>query len=203
MDMMTLAAFAVAFSIAAASPGPGMAAVVARGLGGGFRSAFPMVLGLVLGDLVFLSCATFGLAALAQQFSTVFVAVKWAGAAYLLYLAVKLWMARPGADDLRAAAAQGFVRTMLAGFSLTLGNPKTIVFYLALLPTLIPLERMTVLGFVELVATVTVLLTLIGSAYGAAAASARDLFRSPTAQRRMNRTAGTIMAGAAAAIVAR
>ncbi len=57
---------------------------------------------------------------------------------------------------------------MLAGFSLTLGNPKTIVFYLALLPTLIPLERMTVLGFVELVATVTVLLTLIGSAYGAA-----------------------------------
>ncbi len=70
-----------------------MAAVVARGLGGGFRSAFPMVLGLVLGDLVFLSCATFGLAALAQQFSTVFLAVKWAGAAYLLYLAVKLWMA--------------------------------------------------------------------------------------------------------------
>ncbi len=203
MDLMTLAAFALAFSIAAASPGPGMAAVVARGLGGGFRSAFPMVLGLVLGDLVFLSLATFGLAALAQQFGTVFMIVKWAGAAYLLYLAVKLWRADPGADDVAAVASQGFLRTMVAGFSLTLGNPKTIVFYLALLPTLVPLEHMSVLGFAELAALVTVLLTAIGSAYGAAAAGARELFRSPVAQRRLNRTAGTIMAGAAAAIVAR
>ncbi len=203
MDLMTLAAFALAFSIAAASPGPGMAAVVARGLGGGFRSAFPMVLGLVLGDLVFLSLATFGLAALAQQFGTVFMVVKWAGAAYLLYLAVKLWRAEPGADDVEAAATQSFLRTMMAGFSLTLGNPKTIVFYLALLPTLVPLEHMSVLGFTELAALVTVLLTAIGSAYGAAAAGAREFFRSAVAQRRLNRTAGTIMAGAAAAIVAR
>lgn len=203
MDLMTLLAFAVAFSIAAASPGPGMAAVVARGLGGGFRGAFPMVLGLVVGDIVYLSFAVFGLAAIAQTFGTLFLVIKYAGAAYLLYLAVKLWTAKPDPAAVTARVEEHWLRTLVAGLSLTLGNPKTMVFYLALLPTIVPLERLTALGFAELVLTVTVLLTLIGSAYGAAAAGARDLFRSPRALRRLNRVAGTMMAGAAAAVVAR
>lgn len=203
MDPMTLLAFAITFSIAAASPGPGMAAVVARSLGGGFRGAFPMVLGLVAGDLVYLSFATFGLAAVAQRFGTAFLVIKYLGAAYLLYLAVKLWRARPEAADVRSETGQGALRTVVAGLSLTLGNPKVMVFYLALLPTLVPLERMTALGFVEVAGLVCVLLTAIGSAYAAAAAGAREMFRSAVALRRLNRTAGAVMAGAAAAIVAR
>lgn len=203
MDLMTLAAFALAFSVAAASPGPGIAAVVARALGAGFRGTFPMVIGLVAGDLVYLSFAVFGLAAIAQSFGTVFLVIKYAGAAYLLYLAVKLWRAKPVPADVRAAEGQGAVRTFLAGLALTLGNPKVMVFYLALLPTLVPLERLTAIGFAELVVTVSVLLTLIGSAYAAAASSARDLFRSERAVRALNRGAGTMMAGAAAAVVVR
>jgi threonine/homoserine/homoserine lactone efflux protein len=203
MDFVTLAAFAVAFTIAAASPGPGMGAIVARGLGGGFHAAFPMVLGLVAGDLVYLSFAVFGLAAIAMKFGTLFTVIKYLGAAYLLYLAYKLWTSRPGPDEIRAKAQEKPVRTFLAGLSLTLGNPKTMVFYLALLPTIVPLERLTLVGFAEMALTVTVLLTLIGSAYGAAAAGARDLFRSPRALLRLNRAAGTAMAGAAAAVIAR
>ncbi|WP_181702795.1 LysE family translocator [Chthonobacter albigriseus] len=203
MDLVTLAAFAVAFAIAAASPGPGMAAIVARGLGGGFRGAFPMVLGLVAGDLVYLTFAVFGLAAIAMKFGTLFLVIKYAGAAYLLYLAVKLWTAKPDPEQIRVAAEEKPWRTLLAGLSLTLGNPKTMVFYLALLPTIVPLDRIDAVAFAELAGTVMVLLTLIGSAYGAAAAGARDLFRSPTALRRLNRTAGAAMAGAAAAVVAR
>jgi threonine/homoserine/homoserine lactone efflux protein len=72
-----------------------------------------------------------------------------------------------------------------------------------LLPTLVPLERLTLLGFLELAALVMVILTLIGSAYGAAAAGAREVFKSAAALRRLNQTAGTIMAGAAVAVVAR
>ncbi|WP_075218078.1 LysE family translocator [Mongoliimonas terrestris] len=203
MDLMTLAAFALAFSVAAASPGPGIAAVVARALGAGFRGTFPMVIGLVAGDLVYLSFAVFGLAAIAQSFGTVFLVIKYAGAAYLLYLAVKLWRAKPVPADVRAEGGQGPFRTFLAGLALTLGNPKVMVFYLALLPTLVPLERLTAIGFAELVVTVSVLLTLIGSAYAAAASSARDLFRSERAVRALNRGAGTMMAGAAAAVVVR
>lgn len=203
MDAVTLLAFALAFALAAASPGPGMAAVVARGLGGGFKAAFPMVLGLVAGDLFYLSFAVFGLAALALKFGTLFLVIKYAGAAYLLFLAYKLWTSRSHPDDIRATAEAAPVRTFLAGLSLTFGNPKTMVFYLALLPTIVPLDRITPLAFFELAGVVVVLLTLIGSAYGIAAAGARDLFRSPAALKRLNRTAGVAMAGAAAAVVAR
>jgi threonine/homoserine/homoserine lactone efflux protein len=203
MEPSTLAAFALALTLAAASPGPGIAAVVARALGAGFRGALPMVLGLVAGDLVYLSFAAFGLAALAASFGGVFLAVKYAGAAYLIWLAVRLWRAAPSAQAVGAVATGRPWRTFLAGLSVTLGNPKVMVFYLALLPSLIDLERLTALGFAELIAVVIVVLLVVVGGYAAAAARARDLFRSPRAMKLMNRGAGTMMAGAAVAVVAK
>jgi threonine/homoserine/homoserine lactone efflux protein len=137
LEPATLIAFTAALALAAASPGPGIIAVVAKALGSGFRGAFPMVLGLVLGDLSYLTFAAFGLAALAQSFGTVFVVVKWLGAAYLAWLAVRLWTAEPAAARFGAAAATGAWRTFLGGLALTLGNPKVMIFYLALLPSLV------------------------------------------------------------------
>jgi threonine/homoserine/homoserine lactone efflux protein len=204
MDLVTLAAFTIAYAIAVIVPGPGVAAVVARALGGGFRSAFPMVLGILAGDLVYLVFALFGLAAIATWFGPLFVVVKWGGALYLLYVAWQFWSARPGSEQIGAKREESPWRTFLAGFALTMGNPKTIVFYLALLPTVIPLDRpITVLGFVELTAIVTVVLLIIGCAYAGLAAAARDFFRSSRAIRALNRTAGVIMASAAALIVVR
>jgi threonine/homoserine/homoserine lactone efflux protein len=85
-----------------------------------------------------------------------------------------------------------------------MGNPKTIVFYLALLPTVVPLDKpITVLGFSELVAIVVVVLLIIGCAYAGLAAAARDIFTSSRALRNLNRTAAAIMAGAAAFVIAR
>ena len=203
MDLVTLAAFTVAYAIAVLVPGPGVAAVVARALGGGFASAVPMVLGILAGDLIYLVFALFGLAAIATWFGPVFVVVRWAGALYLLYIAWQFWTAKPGEEQIRARKDSAW-KTFLSGFALTLGNPKTIVFYLALLPTVIPLDQpITVLGFAELTAIVIVVLLIIGLAYAALAAAARDLFRSSTAIRRLNRTAGVMMASAAVLVVAR
>ena len=203
MTLATLIAFTIAFAIAAASPGPGMAAVVARGLGGGFRAAFPFVMGLVAGDLVYLTVAVFGLAAIARSQEMLFLAVRYAGAAYLLYLAWRMWTARPDPERIRAEAAEPWARTLLAGLSLTLGNPKTMAFYLALLPSLVPLERLTAAEFAELGLVIVVVLTAVGCAYAAAAAGAREMFRSPRALGRLNRIGGVTMAAAAAAVVAR
>jgi threonine/homoserine/homoserine lactone efflux protein len=204
MDLVTLAAFTIAYAIAVIVPGPGVAAVVARALGGGFRSAFPMVLGILAGDLVYLVFALFGLAAIATWFGPVFVVVKWAGALYLLYVAWQFWSTKPGSEQIGARSDGNSWKTFLSGFALTMGNPKTIVFYLALLPTVIPLDRpITVLGFFELTAIVVVLLLIIGCAYAGLAAAARDFFQSTRAIRALNRTAGVIMASAAAFVVAR
>lgn len=204
MDIVTLVAFTIAYAIAVIVPGPGVAAVVARALGAGFRSAFPMVLGILAGDLVYLVFALFGLAAIATWFGPVFAVVKWAGALYLLYVAWQFWSAKPGSEQIGAKHEKSRWKTFLSGFALTMGNPKTIVFYLALLPTVIPLDKpITPLGFAELTGIVIVVLLLIGCAYAGLAAAARDFFRSAKALRFLNRTAGVIMASAAAFVVVR
>ena len=204
MDIVTLAAFTIAYAIAVIVPGPGVAAVVARALGGGFRAAFPMVLGILVGDLVYLVFALFGLAAIATWFGPVFVIVKWAGALYLLYVAWQFWSAKPGSEQIGAKQDASAWKTFLSGFALTMGNPKTIVFYLALLPTVIPLDKpITALGFLELTGIVVVVLLAIGCEAGISAAAARDFFKSTRAIRALNRTAGVIMATAAALVVVR
>ncbi len=95
LDLTGLLVFAGALTVAAASPGPGIAAIVARVLGRGTQGAAAFTAGLAIGDVVWLTFAVTGLAVLAQTFHGVFLVVKYAGAAYLLYLAWKLWSARP------------------------------------------------------------------------------------------------------------
>ena len=202
MDLVTLAAFTIAYAIAVLVPGPGVAAVVARALGGGFWGAFPMVLGILAGDLVYFVFAVFGLAAIATWFGPVFTVVRWAGAAYLLYVAYKFWTAKTGSEQM-APKRESRWKTFIAGFSLTMGNPKTIIFYLAILPTVIPLDKMTPLAFTELTVIVVVVLLIIGCGYAALAAGAREFFKSSRALRWLNRTAAAIMATAAALVIVR
>ena len=203
MDILTLSAFALTYAIVCAVPGPGVAAIVARGLGGGFRGAVPMVIGILIGDLVYLSFAAFGLAAIATYFGAVFTVIRYLSAAYLLYIAWKFWTAKPGTEQIGPKPEQHWAKTVLAGLSLTLGNPKTIVFYLALLPTVVPLDKITTAGFLELATIVVVLLLLIGLGYAALAAKAREFFKSPKALRRLNRFTGGVLAVAAGAVIVR
>ncbi|MHA6689980.1 LysE family translocator [Devosia sp. A449] len=200
MDLFTLLTFTVAYAIAVLVPGPGVAAVVARALGGGFKGAFPMVLGILVGDLAYFVFAVFGLAAIATWFGPVFVIVRWAGAAYLLYIAYKFWTSRPGAEQMKPKNEDGW-KTFFAGFSLTMGNPKTIVFYLAILPTVVPLDQMNLLAFTELTAIVIVVLLIIGCGYAWLASAAREMFKSPKALGRLNKTAGVMMASAAGLVI--
>ena len=200
MDLFTLVTFTIAYAIAVIVPGPGVAAVVARALGGGFKGAFPMVLGILVGDLIYFTFAIFGLAAVATIFGPVFIVVRFAGAAYLLFIAYKFWTARPGSEQMKPKSEDGW-RTFLAGVSLTLGNPKTIVFFLAILPTVVPLDQMTPLAFAELMAIVVVMLLIICSGYAWLASAAREMFRSEKALGRLNKTAGAMMATAAGLVV--
>jgi threonine/homoserine/homoserine lactone efflux protein len=89
MDLTGIIVFALALLVAAVSPGPGIAAILARVLGRGPNGAVAFTAGMAIGDVVWLSCAIVGLAALAQSFYGVFVAIKWAGIAYLVHLAVR------------------------------------------------------------------------------------------------------------------
>ena len=84
MSFSGLGIFCLVYFLAVASPGPGVAAVVARALAHGTRGAGAFIAGYVVGDLVWFTVAALGLAALAHSFQSVFVVVKYAGAAYFL-----------------------------------------------------------------------------------------------------------------------
>ena len=204
MDFAGLAVFATALLVAAASPGPGIAAIVARVLGRGTSGAAAFTAGVAVGDVVWLTIAILGLAAIAQAFQGVFLVIKYAGAAYLLYLAWKLWTAPVAAEAVAAdASRESPLRLFLAGLAVTMGNPKVMVFYLALLPVLIDVAGVTALGYAELVAVTLAVLAIVFTGYILLAARARRLFTSPRALKAVNRGTGAIMAGAAAAIATR
>src|SRR5262245_48096910 len=199
MDLAALVLFAGTLLVAAASPGPGIAALVAQVVGPEGATSFAA--GLILGDLVWLAVAFLGLAVVAQTFHEVFLVIKYAGAGYLVYLAYRMWTAPVDTRDIAAAPRRtGRARLFFAGLAVTLGNPKVVAFYLALLPSLIDLARVGLLGYVELAGISVVILTAVFGAYAVAAARARALFRSPRAMRLLNRTGGTVMAGAAAVV---
>lgn len=203
MDTTSLVTFALALGLAAAIPGPGIAAVVGRALGSGFRPTLPMMAGLIAGDLVYLSAAALGLGVIAASFGSVFVVVRWLGAAYLVYLAIRLWTAKEGHGLAAVSGTGGALSTFAAGLAVTLGNPKVILFYLAILPTIVDLGGMTARAFAEMSAVVVLDLVVVIGAYAALAARARLMFEKPSARRILNRLAGASMMGAAAAIAAR
>jgi threonine/homoserine/homoserine lactone efflux protein len=204
VDPAALLIFAATLFVAAASPGPGIAAIVARVLGRGLNGAVAFTAGLALGDVVWLTIAVLGLAALAHTFHGVFLAIKYVGVVYLLYLAYRLWTQPVEARDVVAqASGDRPLRLFLAGLAVTMGNPKVMVFYLALLPSLIDLRAVTLLGWLELSLVTLGVLTVVFGSYVLLAARTRRLFTSPRAVRMINRGTGTVMASAAVAIAAK
>ena len=107
MDLSSLLIFAAALVVAAGSPGPSIAALVARVIAKGWRDVLPFLAAMWIGEAIWLSLAVFGLAFVAQTFHLAFVIVKWVGVAYLVFLAWKMWTA-PVAVQRRRAAGQGF-----------------------------------------------------------------------------------------------
>lgn len=202
MDFGTLAFFAGILTLAAVSPGPAVIAIVARTLAQGRAGSAAFIAALAIGDMLWLGAACLGLAALASALGGLFILVRLAGAAYLLYLAYRLWTdpAIPPALDTTQSSSRSPLELFGAGLALSMGNPKTMAFYLALLPTLMDLEHLTLLGFVEMAGIIAVVLTLVFAGYVLVADRARRLIASTRAMRWLNRTCGFAMAGAAVTV---
>jgi threonine/homoserine/homoserine lactone efflux protein len=203
MDMSALIIFAGALLVAAGSPGPSIAALVARVITRGWRDVLPFLAAMWIGEGIWLSFAILGLAYVAETFHMAFVAIKYAGVAYLLYLAWKMWTApvETGGEALPNAGSR--LRLFFTGMAVTLGNPKIMMFYLALLPTIIDVASVTLIGWAELTLTMVVVLVAVDAVWVLAATQARRLLKSPRAMRIANRTSASMMAGAAAAIATR
>jgi threonine/homoserine/homoserine lactone efflux protein len=169
----------------------------------GWRGVLPFLAAMWIGEAIWLSLAVWGLAAIAESLHLLFTVIKYLGVAYLLYLAWRMWFAPVELRDGALPRASSAGRLFAAGMAVTLGNPKIMVFYLALLPAIIDLKAVTLIGWAELTVTMFVVLAAIDLAWVGLAAQARRVLRSPRALRAANRTSAAVMAGAAAAIAAR
>lgn len=203
MELSVLLLFAGALILAAGTPGPSIAALVAQVLSRGGRSALPFLVAMWVGEAMWLSAAVFGLVLVAEALHELFVVVKYAGVAYLVYLAWKMWHAPTGSDDLPEARADAPWRMFAAGLAVTLGNPKIMMFYLALLPAIVDLRAISLVGWAELTATMLVVLAAIDVFYLVLAARLRRFVADPVRRRIANRISAATMGGAAVAIAVR
>lgn len=204
MDLIGLIVFATALALAAASPGPSVIAVIARTLVRGREGSVPLVAGIILGDMVWLTAAALGLAALAAALGSFFIVVRFMAAAYLIYLAWKLWTAPAHvAQAAEVKAGESNLSLFFAGLGMTVGNPKAMVFYLALLPTIVDLTKLTALAFAELCAIIVVVLAVVFGSYVTLAHRARHLMADTRAVTFLNRICGSAMAGAAVLVAAK
>ncbi len=216
MPIWSLIVFTMVIAIGTATPGPTIIAVVARVLARGRDGNLGFAIGIIAGDVLWLGAAVFGLAALAGAAQEAMAALKYIGAAYLLYLAWKMWTApaavpdadtpTPGVDPGRADPARvepGLWRGIAGGLAVALANPKTMMVYLALVPNVIDISDVGVAQYFGLAAIIIVVYGVVLFLYINAAHRARAMFRSPRALKLINRGSGTMMAGAAAVVVTR
>ena len=204
MTWYGLSVFGLAYVLAVASPGPGVAAIVARSLGHGLRGAPAFIGGFLVGDLIWFTFAATGLAMLAQSAYAVFVVVKYLGVAYLLYLAYRLWTAPAKPMEVGKEVRQERpLRLFLGSLALTMGNPKTMIFFLAVLPTVVELKSLSLTGFFEIVLVILAVLPVVLGGYAVGASRARRLFSTPKTVRWVQRGTGVAMASAAVAVATR
>jgi threonine/homoserine/homoserine lactone efflux protein len=206
MTPLSFVGLCTAMLILAASPGPGVFATVSRSLATGFRSSLPVILGIVVGDIIFLMLAVFGMAAIAHTLGGLFVGVRIAGGIYLIWLGIRTWVSWLP-EDLPVTGQAGWTDTgaLLSGLLITLSNPKVILFYCGFLPTFMDLSALRTIDPSIVVAVVTIasILAAVLTIYAYLAGRARRVFDSRSALKRMHRVAGGIMVATGITVAAR
>jgi threonine/homoserine/homoserine lactone efflux protein len=194
-------AFVAASAILLIIPGPTVLLVISYALGQGWRAAIPMAAGVALGDFTAMTLSMLGVGALLAASAALFATLKWIGAAYLIWLGIKLWRAdatgRAAPQRERASRAKMLAHAWLV----TALNPKSITFFVAFLPLFIDPRRDFLVQMLICEATFLALAFANAFGYALAAARGRTLVRSPTVLGLINKAGGAVLiaAGAAAA----
>lgn len=199
MTIETWLAFVAASTILLVIPGPTILLVVSYALGQGWRAALPMSIGVALGDFTAMTLSMLGVGALLATSATLFTALKLVGAAYLVWLGIKLWRAG-GALQTEARTDTASAAAMIAhAWLVTALNPKSITFFVAFLPQFLDptgdvLRQMLIFG-----ATFLTLAFANAFGYGLLAARAGAMARNPNAISVFNKLGGSLLIGAGVA----
>ncbi|MSP48275.1 MAG: LysE family translocator [Alphaproteobacteria bacterium] len=202
MSFETWLAFAVASFVIVTIPGPTVLMVLSYALGHGRRAAYSIVAGVALGDFTAMTASMLGLGALLATSAALFTAVKWIGAAYLVYLGIKLWRAPVESGEEIAAPPTWSRRRIFANaYVAAVLNPKGIVFYVAFFPQFLDPARSLPAQMAILVPTFVALGAWNALMYALLASAAKRIIRKASVQRTINRIGGALLIAAGALTV--
>ena len=186
------------------TPGPVWVALVARAAAGGFHAAWPLAMGVVVGDMVWPLLAIFGVSLLVELYADFLTILRWGGAAILIWMGYRTIRKanKPLVGDQRLTAA-GAWAGFVAGLMVIMGNPKAILFYMGVLPGFFDLKAIN--GWdIAVIVVISALVPFVGNLIlGVFVGKVRRFLSSPKAVRRTNLIAGSalILVGIAIAVL--
>ena len=195
MTFSNIAALFGAMILLAMLPSPSVFAVVARSITSGFTHGLVTVMGIVVGDFVFILLAIYGLSAMAEMMDSLFILVKYLGGVYLIWLGIKLSRAKVNTIEIEGVRELSWLSNFLCGLFITLSDPKAIFFYLSFFPAFLDLSDVSI---VETSTILVIAAMAVGGGklfYAYMADKARLFFKSPRAKKIMNIMAGIVMIG--------
>lgn len=192
-------AFVAAASVLLIIPGPTILLVVSYGLGQGWRAALPSAIGVALGDFTAMTLSMLGIGALLATSATIFSILKFAGAAYLIWLGIKLWRAGGSLDAQPNTNASSSLKMIGHAWIVTALNPKSLTFFVAFLPQFLNPNADFWTQMLIFEATFLVLAFSNALAYGLIASRARRVMGNRKAIGVFNKVGGSLLIGAGVA----
>lgn len=190
-------AFVVSSATILAIPGPTVMLVISYTLGRGRRTALATVPGVTLGDFTAMTISLLGAGAILATSATLFTIMKMAGAAYLVWLGLKLWRTEPDMDDTIAKTNGQSQKSMFwSCYVVTALNPKSIIFFVAFVPQFMDTSAALLPQFVILETTFLTLAALNIVLWAMLAENMRKRFSRPETMKRVNRIGGSFLIGA-------
>ncbi len=203
LTFSVIAALFGAMVVLAFIPGVSVLAVSARSAAYGFTHGVFTTIGIVVGDIIFITIAIYGLSVLAELMGSRFVLVKYLGGAYLIWLGIALWRAKSNAGEVEGNIESSLLSSFLTGLFITLADQKAILFYLGFFPAFFDLSTFSFFdtGIIIVIATVAIGVAKLVYAFMADRASL--IFKSSRAIKGMNIAAGSVMIGVGVFLLAK
>lgn len=192
MNIDILIAFSLGMFVLAASPGPGVLGSVSRALSEGLKSAFYFLTGLITGDTLFFILALFGMSAISRLMGHLFFVIKLIGGMYLIFLGILNLKNRKKTVAGSPIPKTGS-RSFAGGFLVTMGNPKPILFYASVLPTLINMEEIRIQEAGAIIFLIALISYVVIGSYCCLAVLSGSAIRTTKASEKINMAAGVLM----------
>ncbi|MCF2860132.1 LysE family translocator [Pseudoalteromonas sp. SMS1] len=183
-------------------PGPAVFAIMTTSLTGGFRRGASMTLGLVVADYVFILLAVSGLSLIAESMGSAFAIIKYVCAAYLVWMGINLCLSKPTFVDSTSEPKANRL-DILAGFLLSMSNPKAIIFYIALFPAFVDFQHITQSDILGIFACATLAFGSVNLGYAYLSSKARTLVSNSRRLGIFNKVAGGTLSATGIAVALR